>query len=256
MMVSCKNNKQSEPTQDEIQEQKTALADSVLAKIDRYADQYFDTNSNCFNFTTLKLTEEEKLVKPDYLLDPSVANTLVTKSQKLNALIIYMFENGIRQAYDMPCTETFKVVMKLTVEQNYPRNFHKILKGTPISEVLREQYNVLMERGDVADFWKAQYATLIEVLYMVLNDTDLFAGRVSEADIKAFGESCASIINTIEYLAQYDEEMSTINEFFNNTTISHCLKDEVTAYTDMETVKQTLTANSDEIIALRNALLQ
>jgi len=50
-MVSCKNNKKAEsqePTQEEVQEMKQALADSVLAEIDAIAEKLYDASSKSF----------------------------------------------------------------------------------------------------------------------------------------------------------------------------------------------------------------
>jgi len=119
MMVSCKNAKTAEPTQEEIQAQKQALADSVLAQIDAIADEYFVVSESAFRIPEFKLSEEEKMVKPDYLLEPSFANTLVTKSQKVNAMAIYIVELAIRKIYDIPMDEAKEVIAKLAVELNY-----------------------------------------------------------------------------------------------------------------------------------------
>jgi len=120
MMVSCKNTKQSEPTLEEIQTQKVALADSVLAKIDAFAGKFIDASEGDFRIVNFELNEEEKMVKPDYLLDPSFANTLVTKSQKVNALAIFLVELTVREIYDMPLEETQEVMAKLAVEIDHP----------------------------------------------------------------------------------------------------------------------------------------
>jgi len=84
-MVSCKNNNKKtqskNPSQEEVQEMKQALADSVLAEIDAFADQYSDAASKAFRLQAMELTDDEKQVKPDYLLDPSLVSKFVTKSQ-------------------------------------------------------------------------------------------------------------------------------------------------------------------------------
>jgi len=118
MMVSCKNTKTTEPTPEEIQAQKVALADSVLAEIDAFADEYMLASDNAFFIADYELTEEEKLVKPDYLLEPSFANTLVTKSQKVNALAFYLADIQVRKLYDMPMEEAKEVIAKLAIELN------------------------------------------------------------------------------------------------------------------------------------------
>jgi len=106
----------AEPTPEEIQAQKVALADSVLTQIDAIANQIFDAGSNSVRFKSMELTENVKMIKPDYLLDLSIANQLVTKSQKVNALGIYIVDYSIRTIYDMPLDEAKEVIIKLATE--------------------------------------------------------------------------------------------------------------------------------------------
>jgi len=118
-MVSCKNNKKSqnqEPTPEEIQAQKVALADSVLVQIDAIYENFQKASEESFKIGELILTEEESMIKPDYLLEPSFANTLVTKSQKVNALGIYLMDLAARIIYDMPLDETKEVITSICPE--------------------------------------------------------------------------------------------------------------------------------------------
>jgi len=85
LTISCKNTKTTEPTPEEIQAQKVALADSVLAQIDEYAEQFSKTRDG-YLLNLFALTDEEKIIKPDYLLEPSEVSKFITKTQKVNAL--------------------------------------------------------------------------------------------------------------------------------------------------------------------------
>jgi len=123
MMVSCRHTKNTEPAPEDLQEQKQALADSVLARIDDLVNEYYDATSKTFSFRNLELTETEKMVKPDYLLDPAVANTLVTRTQKINAIAIYMVEYGVRKGFDMPLDEVEEVTAKLLADIYTPVSF-------------------------------------------------------------------------------------------------------------------------------------
>jgi len=257
-VVSCKNNRKAQsqqPTQEEIQEMKQALADSVLAKIDEYAERLFVASDGTMQFHKLELTEEEKIVKPDYLLDPSFASTLVTKSQKVNALAIYLTEYEIRRSYDMPLDEIKEVIAKLAVELNFSFDFKSIKKDTPVSELIKEQYNNLKERGDLAYFWQFQFATLTESSYILAN-TDVIFNKMSANEERALDECWQVLHKSIEELAQYDEEMSMVNDCWKKTVIEQSEEDKAVKFANLESVKQTLTDNKDILIARRNALLQ
>ncbi len=91
--ISCKNNKNAEnneATAEVVEAAKTILADDVLATIDEFVQTYVNEAGKIDVAAVISssLTEEEKLIKPDYLLEAAQANELVTKSQKVNALAV------------------------------------------------------------------------------------------------------------------------------------------------------------------------
>ena len=53
----------------------------------------------------LQLTEQEKQVKPDYLLSPSVAENAVTLSEKYRTLAALCVDKQIAALYEMPTDE-------------------------------------------------------------------------------------------------------------------------------------------------------
>jgi len=213
-MVSCKNNKKvKEPSQEEVQEMKQALADSVLAYIDTCAEKLCDANSKSFRIKTMELTEKEKMVKPDYLLDPSVANTLVTKKQKVNALAIYSIELLVRKIYDMPQEETKEVIAKLAVEVNHPTDVDFFMSDIPTSEKFKREYEICKERGDVAYFWQFQYALLVETGYLLVQNPELFFSKISEEQLFEYGNIAQVIYDAIDELSEYDEEMAELRAF-------------------------------------------
>jgi len=178
MMVSCKN-KTNEPAPEEIEAQKVALADSVLAEIDSLSEQYFDASTKSFKLKEVELTEDEKLVKPDYLLDPSVADTLITKVQKVNALAIYSVELGIRKMYDMPTEEIKEVLLKLAADVNHPIDVDFLISNATSSEKLKKEYEVCKERGDIAYFWQFEEAVITEIEYVIAQNPELFINKIS-----------------------------------------------------------------------------
>jgi len=257
-VVSCKccSKKSQEPTQEEIQVQKQALADSVLAEIDALADQYAKERSNSFRIRTFELTEEEKMVKPDYLLDPSEARNFVTKSQKINALAIYAVEYGVRKIYDMPVDEVSEVMAKLATEVNFPIDVKHESSNAPISEKIIKLYEAYKERGESADFWQFQVAIVIENSYIIAQNPELFFSKITEEQWQSKIASGKTWFKAIEELAPYDPEMTQLLERRNKNRTYKSDEERDIHNSSLKSAKEFRIANKDKYIANRNALLQ
>jgi len=257
-VVSCKNNKKalsSEPTQEEVQEMKQALADSVLAEIDAIADEYILASENGFRFPDFELTDSEKMVKPDYLLDLSLVNTFVTKSQKINALAIYIVDYAIRQIYDMPLDEAKEVFAKLAVELNHPVSFENHT-SLPRSERIKMEYEKFKEAGDLAYFWQFQNAIIKETYYIIVQNPELFFSKITEEQWQQYIKRTNEKNKALRELAKYDEEMATVLEIFNQNRVVSSDEEKARVSASIETHKRHLIANKDKFIANRNVLLQ
>lgn len=257
-IVSCKCNskKTQKPTQEEVQQQKQALADSVLADIDALTEQYIDASSKSFRLQVMQLTDEEKLLKPDYLLDPSVANNLVTRSQKINALAIYIVEAGIRRIYDMPIDNVKESIAKLAVDLNYPIDLDYSISNSPVSEKTKARYDAFKQRGDMVSFWQFEYALVCEIDYIVANNPNLFFNKITEEQWQSFYQRKLSRMKPIEDLAQYDEEMAQLYDYITRNRVLATQKERDLNNQTKESAKQFRIANKDKYIARRNALLQ
>jgi len=257
-VVSCKccSKKSQEPTQEEIQLQKQALADSVLAEIDALVDQFAKESSNSYRIRTFELTEEEKMVKPDYLLDPSEAKNFVTKSQKMNALAIYGIECTVRRLYDMPCEEVLEVLAKLAAEVNFPVDMDFQRSDAPVSEKVKKCYEAFKERGEIADFWQYHNAILVEKGYLVAQNPDLFFSRITEEQWQSKSAARKTWLKAIEKLAPYDPEMAQLLEWRNKNRIYKSDEQRDMNNISLKSAKEFRIASKDKYIARRNALLQ
>jgi len=213
-MVSCRNRVKHpaliEPSPEEIEAEKSALADSVLAKIDACFEVFKNESDKGIRFNALDLSEQEKLVKPDYLLEPSFANTLVTRKQKVAAFAIYIVELGVRSAYGMPVKDVKDVIAKLALDVDHPIDFDLLNSDTPPSESLKETYEICKERGDVAYFWLFHNALILEINYLLSCNPELFFSKFTDAEIASTQESIKSVINAFQALSSCDGEMSRI----------------------------------------------
>jgi len=253
---NCSSKKSQEYTQEEVQEMKQALADSVLAQIDSFAEEYFAASETSFFTRSFELSEKEKVVKPDYLLNLTEANDLVTKSQKINALAIYLVDLGVRTIYDMPLDETKEVIAKLAVELNHPTDVIANIENVPVTENIKKEYENCRERGDLAYFWQFQDGIITETNYIISQTPELYFSKITEEQWQAYVKRTNEIYKTMRELAKYDKEMAVVLEMFNKNKVISSPEEFAKVTTSIESEKQFRIANKDNFIAKRNALLQ
>jgi len=257
MMVSCKN-KQSEPTPEEIQAQKVALADSVLSIIDNLAEKYQEAGDSGDFSLNLILSDDEKMVKPDYLLDPDLASTFVTKAQKITALSYYMVDFPVRIAYDMPLDANKEAIIKLTSEINYPVDIDMLFSNfdMPLSEKLKLEYNAYKNKNDLSSLWALQFAALLEAEYIFTNNPELYMSKLTEEQNQAITDSWHYFKEAISILADYDDEAFETKKLLDSFEGTISDEEIDTLYTTREDAIDTYKKDILHIIDRRNALLQ
>lgn len=260
-LVSCKNNNKAKVlSPEEIQEQREALADSALAKIDAIAEEYIDASGKSFSAMDFELTNEEKLNKPDYLLDPSLAEEFITKSQKVNALAIYMVENAVREAYGMPVKAAQAAIAKLAVEVNYPIDKDKVTAKEPVSNRVADEYKACRDRGDIAYFWQFNYAIITEFEYLLAQNPELFFRHITEEEWEAFRTKGAAEKDAIHEMAQYDKEAKAIADAIlqrlQQEDVFHSAQEYEAAIATKESAIQCFKDKKHTFVANRNSLLR
>jgi len=249
--------KVSEPIQIDVEERKSALASSVLAQIDSLYLLYQKALSQSFDISEFGLTETEKLVKPEYLLKLSVSNDFVTRSQKINAMAIYVMESSIKQIYDMPLEDTKQTIAKLAAELDHADDIEYLWSDATVSEKLEREYEVCKERGDLAYFWQFQYAFFVETKYLLAQNPELFFSKISDEQYQAFHESVVRRIDVIMELAKYDDEVAILKSFIdqNKNNVWQANSDYQSTLGTKDLRIKHYIDNRDNIIARRNAIL-
>jgi len=255
MMISCKNAKNVEPTPEEIQAQKTALADTVLAQIDALVDKYIDAANQSFKIQYFELTEKEKLTKPDYLLEPSYANNLVSKSQKITALAYYSVDRLVRVIYEMPTNEIDEVMAKLIAELNHPWGEYK-KKDVPVSEMMKKAYQTCKENGDMAYFWQFQNAIIAETGYIFAQNPDMFFDKITDEQWHAYINRLKAKGAAAKKLAKFDPEMAVLYDLILQLGVRPSDEEKDAVFSSCEAAKNFVKANYEKYSVRRNALLQ
>ena len=215
MTVSCKNNKKAEADAEVVEAAKTILADDVLATLDEYAQACNEEAGKTSVSETISsaLTEEEKLIKPDYLLEADQVNALITKSQKAAAIAILSLERPIRQAYGLSTKETDEAAARLAAELNHPV-FDNDTNQT-LSENAKKAYETYKEKGNIAGFWQFNLALQVEADYLISKNADVIFRNLTEENYASLTKKFSMITAAVKTLAEYDPEVKQAWDAFN-----------------------------------------
>lgn len=259
IMMSCKGNGsakkgQSASEADTVEQVRIELEAEVMAQIDSLAE-LFSAGRSFMDFKSFKLnlTEEEKMIKPDYLLDPSVADTLVTKNQKIGAMAILVMEHLIRNSYDMPVQESEEAISRLAASLNFPVLGDKSYDTLTTAERIRRTYEISKENGILNDFWAFESATQAALFYLISQDTELFANKCSDerlAGILTRANACAKALNAY---APYDKDIADRISNRNNYIHTDEWKGRCTNVKDFA---QLLEEQKENMVAIRNYLIK
>jgi len=260
LLVSCKNNnKKSEDkalTAEQVQQTKDQMAESVLETVDAIEQEYRKASQNSFCINQFELTEKEKMVKPDYLLEPQVANTLVTRSQKINALGIYFVEYWFRKLYDMPVEEVQQVIVKLAADVNYPLDVEYAGSDASVSDKLAKEYEACKKAGALAAYWQYRNAVLVETDYLIAQNSRLFFNRITPEQWLSYYMKMTTSVNAIKQLSEYDEEMAAVNQMRIENRVAASDEELFKANRSTEAAKLFHLENKEKFAAARNALIQ
>ena len=91
--------------------------DSLASEVGKLKQLPFLQKDNEGSF---KLTKEEKQVKPDYLLNPSVAENATTLAEKYRVMAALEVDKSVAKLYEMPLEDYDKAITKLAADINDP----------------------------------------------------------------------------------------------------------------------------------------
>ena len=256
LAVSCNNKTtkkdKAEMTKEVVETTKTAITEDVMATIDELAKVFQTSDPDVFKNLNKNLTEDEKLVKPDFLLNPQETKDLNTKDQKITALAILIIDSQIAKAYNMPTNEYSQAIVRLAAELNHPITDEA--KSMPMKERILNIYNKCKEVGELPYFWKLMYMSQNEILFIVSQNPDLYLRNMSEEMYLSFFNRWVSCSKAIETLAKYDDELSIIlnvHKIFFHKPIEEVKP----KFSTLEITKKTLLEDSSKFKQIREAML-
>lgn len=221
-LPSCKNqNKQAaEQPKQELSQQDKYLVEELQANLESLAEsakQLKPMPAAKIVDGSVKLSTQEKLVKPDYLLDPACANDLVTLSQKYRAIGMLYSDRTIAELYEMSITDYKAALSKLVTEVNDPA-FQSVdltkfkNKELPFDQMVSTVYDKEVEAGRLPYFWDLTAAAFVEQLYFATRNIDKFLTMFDDETASNITYNFILVHENVSRLVKYYPEMASLNE--------------------------------------------
>ena len=221
--ASCGNNKSSKTeqnkTDEEITEAKIELAEDVLATLDSLEQKCVEAGADfedVIGIITSALTDKQKMVKPDYLMDPARTLDLLSLRQKVNALAILLTERPLREAYEMPLEEVDAAIARLYVEVGSPVPAN-MCKDLPVSDIVKLAYKICKANNELCYFWMFDNAVQYNLLYLISFNSDTFFNNITPEQYEAFNTRIHNAGKAAQQLAEYDSEIASAVAFHDKT---------------------------------------
>ena len=195
----------------------------------------------------ITLTKQEKQVKPDYLLTPSVADEATTLSEKYRILSALSVDKKIAALYEMPTEDYEKAITKLASDINDP-SFKAIEDANTIFETTTTLYDEMEKNGRINYFWQLAAAALVEQLYVINQNSEKFLSNFNDDAAANVTFRIVLILDAVNRLAQYDPDIEPIAkaiaplDALNATTVAE--------------MKEQLVKTKEQINAARKALVK
>lgn len=192
------------------------------------------------------LSDEEKQVKPDYLLNPSAIEDAITLPGKYRILSALSIDKQIAIAYDMPTDEYDEAIAKLSADINDPS--FKVLDNTDSAfETSSKLYDAMEENGRINFFWQMAASALIEQLYITTQNTDKFIAAFDDNAAESVTYRIVLLQDAIERLSAYDPEVKPISDAIEPLKVLNAIT--------VDQFKSQLEECKEQIAASRKILL-
>lgn len=196
------------------------------------------------------LSDKEKLVKPDYLLDPASTNNLVTLSQKYRAISMLAADLAVANLYEMPKVDYQEAISRLLVDINdepmktfasYDWEFIRT-DPQPISDLVDGEY----AQDRAVFFWDGMAASFVEQLYIITRDIDKYMMMFTDevASELTFNFVCVheGLVQCIEFYPEMEGLNQVLTPLYviNAINVEQLREQLITIKSDIEVAREFL----------------
>ena len=199
----------------------------------------------------VELTDKEKMVKPEYLVDPAVANGLVTLTQKYRVAAVLAADEIIAEMYDMSVDSYEAAIKKLIVDINDPafKSYAESYgKAEDESALLSKLMNDEYDAGRANYFWELCAAYLVEELYICTQNIEKFMPMFDDETASEVTYNFVCVHEGIKQLVEFYPEMKSLNEILDPLYVINAI--------NVEQLRAQLIELKGEIEVIRAMLLQ
>lgn len=221
---SCKNQKNKKVVKEvektEISEKEKNLTEELKANLKNLAESAKQLKTIAFiqkkSDGSFTLTEDEKLVKPDYLVNPAVVDELVTLSQKYRCWTMLGVDKMVCELYDMPVTEYESAIARLIADLNDPAIDSFAGIDWNVDETVKAELDKFVDAeysaGRAPFMWDAVAASLVEQMYVITRNIDLFMPLFDDQSAADFTYNFVTVHERILDLMEFYPEMENLND--------------------------------------------
>ena len=195
----------------------------------------------------VQLTAEEKQVKPDYLLAPSVIDNAATLTEKYRLLGALSVDKLIAGLYDMPLDDYQAAITKLATDIDDP-SFKDIEDVSTVFEAGEKIYEGMNQNGRINYFWQMAAASLIEEINVLCQNTEKFTSVLDDNSASNITYRLILLSDAVTRLAGYDSEFEPVAKALDSLNALNA--------TTVDELKKQLTESKDKIAEARNALIK
>ena len=237
-------------------EEQATLEDEIITQLDSIALQLCEISTNpqlqaLFNADSLQISEEQLLVKPEYLLKESDLNELVDLSQKYRARAIAMADEHIRKMYQLfGESGYYAAIQNLQLEINDAALQKIVEQGVAAvfsPETYRSFYEEMKAANRIEYFYDVAAALTVESIYLISNNIDLYNIRLTDDASAALSQNLQNCMQAVALLAPSRPQMRSL-------LLALKPLNKINATTSEE-LKQQLSILSTQITVIRKAMI-
>lgn len=251
VLASCAGKKQQADDEQELKSfEQEQIEESIKVQLDSIASVLGGLKALPILQQTkngeLQLTDEEKKVKPDYLLSPEIAKEAITLSEKYRVLVALSIDQTIAELYDMDTKAYNEATAQLLSDVNDP-GFRIFAENGDVVVESHEIYEAEVQSGRINYFWQAVAASLVEQMYILCQNQEKFLPVFDDDAVANLTLRIALLQDAINRLVEYDPELVEVSEAIKPLENLNA--------TTVDELKSELGKLTNDITAARNQLI-
>ncbi len=153
------------------------------------------------------LSDDEKKIKPDYLINPNeIMDKIESLSLKYRALTVMNIDKSISDIYEMSDVYS-EPLAKVFAEVNDPALKFVAEQGGLEKVEMSQIYAIEEENGRANYFWEATATGIIEQLYVLTKNQEMFLANFTDKDAEDITYRVSLLVDLYEDLSDYNLEL-------------------------------------------------